>query len=286
MVAWAETSVGGETRMADLNRNFFDALARTYDAWLDGLHRRVALSLVEMAQPGPGESVLDVGCGTGLFCHPAARAVGATGHVVAIDAAESMLDVARRSPLSNISYFHATVDGPLWFRDGAFDLIAFSDSLTYLPSPRQALQEAARMLAPAGRLALSVPCRSLATTAQETSRRVLERTLQRQPLSVPPPHGPNSLLGEQDHLRRALSDVGLNRCMFRTFVSGQRASSSEDWLDIEQATSPRAYILLSSIGPVMQRTLADRIDEEMGRLGDERYRHHQAYTLAVAWRER
>ena len=36
----------------------------------------------------------------------------------------------------------------------------------------------------------------------------------------------------------------------------------------------------------MQRTLADRIDEEMERLGDERYRHHQAYTLAVAWRGR
>ncbi|HEX4211764.1 MAG TPA: methyltransferase domain-containing protein [Candidatus Dormibacteraeota bacterium] len=272
--------------MADLNRNFFDALARTYDVWLDGLHRRVALTLAEMVQPGPGESVLDVGCGTGLFSHPVARAVGPTGHVVAIDAAASMLDMARRSPSPNTSYFHATVDGPLWFRDGAFGLIAFCDSLTYLASPRQALQEAARMLAPGGRLALAVPCRSLATAAQETSRRVLERALQRQPLTVPPPHGPNSLLGEPDHLLRALNDVGLDRCVFRTFVSGQRASSSEDWLDIEQTSSPRAYVLLSSIGPVMQRTLADRIDEEMERLGDERYRHHQAYTLAVAWRDR
>jgi ubiquinone/menaquinone biosynthesis C-methylase UbiE len=286
MVAWAATAVGGEIRVADLNRNFFDAFARTYDRWLDGLHGRVAVSLAEMARPGPGESALDIGCGTGLFSHAAARAVGPSGHVVAIDAAEAMLDVARRTPCPNISYFQATVDGQLWFRDDAFGLIAFCDSLTYLSSPRQALQEAARMLAPGGRLALAVPCRSLATAAQETSRRVLERALQRHPLTVPPPHGPNSLLGEPDHLRRALSDVGLDRCVFRTFVSGQRAVSAEDWLDIEQTTSPRAYVLLSSIGPAMQRTLADRIDEEMQRLGDERYRHHQAYTLAVAWRER
>src|ERR1700733_542663 len=42
-----------------------------------------------------GESVLEIGCGTGAVTLPLATSVGEQGHVVAVDISESMLNAAR-----------------------------------------------------------------------------------------------------------------------------------------------------------------------------------------------
>jgi demethylmenaquinone methyltransferase/2-methoxy-6-polyprenyl-1,4-benzoquinol methylase len=44
----------------------------------------------------PGDTVLDVGCGTGLSFPLLSDAVGPTGHVIGVDASPQMLAVARR----------------------------------------------------------------------------------------------------------------------------------------------------------------------------------------------
>jgi ubiquinone/menaquinone biosynthesis C-methylase UbiE len=73
--------------------------ARHYDllAWLLTLGRERALRerLVDLARIAPGETVLDVGCGTGSLALAAKRRVGATGHVTAIDASDEMIAQAR-----------------------------------------------------------------------------------------------------------------------------------------------------------------------------------------------
>lgn len=43
----------------------------------------------------PGDTVMDIGCGTGYFTRPMARAVGGTGTVIAIDLQEEMLRILR-----------------------------------------------------------------------------------------------------------------------------------------------------------------------------------------------
>jgi SAM-dependent methyltransferase len=45
----------------------------------------------------PGETVLDLGSGTGKICFIAAQVVGATGRVIGVDMTDAMLDVARRN---------------------------------------------------------------------------------------------------------------------------------------------------------------------------------------------
>lgn len=45
----------------------------------------------------PGETVLDLGSGTGKICFIAAQVVGATGRVIGVDMTDSMLEVARRN---------------------------------------------------------------------------------------------------------------------------------------------------------------------------------------------
>src|SRR6267143_5334377 len=51
--------------------------------------------LVELAQPRPGERVVDVACGTGIVARIAATRVGPTGAVVGVDLNPGMLSVAR-----------------------------------------------------------------------------------------------------------------------------------------------------------------------------------------------
>ena len=52
--------------------------------------------LCEVAGVGPGTSVLDVACGTGIVARTAADLVGPTGSVDGVDLNEAMLQVARR----------------------------------------------------------------------------------------------------------------------------------------------------------------------------------------------
>src|SRR5574342_340975 len=69
--------------------------ARYYDltAWLMTRGREGAFSekLIDLARVNSGESVLDVGCGTGTLAIAAKRRVGPTGIVYGIDASPAMI---------------------------------------------------------------------------------------------------------------------------------------------------------------------------------------------------
>jgi demethylmenaquinone methyltransferase/2-methoxy-6-polyprenyl-1,4-benzoquinol methylase len=80
-------------------KQMFDGIAGTYDRLNDlmtaGLHHRWRELGVMLARVGPGDSALDVCCGTGDFAFALRRAIGPDGRVVGVDVSEEMLDVAR-----------------------------------------------------------------------------------------------------------------------------------------------------------------------------------------------
>jgi ubiquinone/menaquinone biosynthesis C-methylase UbiE len=82
---------------ADLERSLahYRALASRYDhrtRRIDAIRERAIAAL--MLQPG--DTVLDVGCGTGWAIPRLADAVGAGGRIIAFDPSEEMLALARR----------------------------------------------------------------------------------------------------------------------------------------------------------------------------------------------
>lgn len=83
----------------------------------------------------PGETVLDLGSGTGKICFIAAQVVGAKGRVIGIDMTDAMLEVARRNaPIVAERLGFANVE----FRKGriqdlALDLDRFEDELKRRP---------------------------------------------------------------------------------------------------------------------------------------------------------
>src|SRR6266511_1586388 len=72
--------------------------ADVYEREIVPWFKRWADHLVDVAAPHPAAHVLDVACGTGLAARIAASRLGVNGRVVAIDAGEAMLEVARAVP--------------------------------------------------------------------------------------------------------------------------------------------------------------------------------------------
>lgn len=73
----------------------FDAAADGFVIWSPLLWEPIGEATATAAALRPGERVLDACCGTGAAALPAARAVGAQGHVDAVDIADGLLGRAR-----------------------------------------------------------------------------------------------------------------------------------------------------------------------------------------------
>jgi demethylmenaquinone methyltransferase/2-methoxy-6-polyprenyl-1,4-benzoquinol methylase/phosphoethanolamine N-methyltransferase len=115
--------------------------------------------VVELANIMPGDSVLDVGCGTGsltLTAHPFA---GPAGNVHGIDAAPEMIEVARkkasRAGLGVV--FDVGLIEQLAFPDATFHVVISRLAIHHLPDdlkPR-GFAEILRVLKPGGRLLIA-----------------------------------------------------------------------------------------------------------------------------------
>ena len=133
--------------------------AEIYEQYfVPGIFARWTPVLLKYAALRPDERVLDVACGTGIAAQNVAPLVGAEGTVVGIDISPDMLSVARALPApvgAAIEWRQAdAVSLPL--PSCAFDLVLCQQGLQFLPDRTSALRDIYRVLAPGGRVVLSV----------------------------------------------------------------------------------------------------------------------------------
>lgn len=137
------------------------AVHHYHDSWGDQL-RPAHEAVLTLAALEPGESVVEVGCGTGLVTLPAAAAVGASGRVVATDISGQMVgETARRARECGCSQVEtlrcdAEALGAALGARPPFDVAICSLGLMYVPVPGVATAEMAAALRPGGRLVAAV----------------------------------------------------------------------------------------------------------------------------------
>lgn len=119
-----------------------------------GRERAFRERILELARVETGETVLDVGCGTGTLAIAAARRVGPVGAVYGIDASPEMLARARRKAAKAgvEAVFRNAPAQALPFPDAKFDAVLSTVMLHHLPRKdrEQCTAEMRRVLKPGG----------------------------------------------------------------------------------------------------------------------------------------
>jgi SAM-dependent methyltransferase len=138
---------------------------------LDRAFEPLTRTLIEAAEPGPGEKIIDIGCGCGDLSLSLAKKVGRKGHVLGVDFSGPMIERAQRRYAelcraeaslmsggpedacpSNLTWLNA--DAMTYGFTEEADLVASRFGVMFFADPVAALANIARALKPGGRLAL------------------------------------------------------------------------------------------------------------------------------------
>nr|VFK25662.1 MAG: Ubiquinone/menaquinone biosynthesis C-methylase UbiE [Candidatus Kentron sp. MB]VFK29647.1 MAG: Ubiquinone/menaquinone biosynthesis C-methylase UbiE [Candidatus Kentron sp. MB]VFK74853.1 MAG: Ubiquinone/menaquinone biosynthesis C-methylase UbiE [Candidatus Kentron sp. MB] len=156
-------------------------------------------ALVRKGDVDIGETVLDVGAGTGYLSLPLAKAVGDTGHVICLDTSPELLGVlrtkARRHSLENRLCFEISNSKQIPFAENYFDAVFSSYTLHECgPQADVLLGEMCRVLKPHRKLVLA----DYRAIEDENRRKQIEAWYQA--------HGDNAC-DDELHLRFSLAEL-------------------------------------------------------------------------------
>ena len=194
-----------------------------------------------------GSNVLDVGCGSGLFCRLAADA-GA--EVTGIDAAASLVEIAReRVPEGDFRVGDLQF---LPFTDGAFDAVTGFNSFQYAADPVAALAEARRVAKPGAPIFALV-------WGRESHTELVSMLRALRPLLPPaPPDAPGPFaLAEEGALEVLVRQAGLEPVDAGYIDAPFEYSDEESLLHATLASGPAALAIRTSGEDAVRRAVLD-----------------------------
>ena len=154
------TYKSSHTEASQTSGHVIHSPARIYDflAWIILRGREPALreKMVDLAALKPGETVLDVGCGTGTLLIAAKRRIGASGRAFGIDPSPEMIARAQKKArrLGADIAFQIGIVESLPFPEAYCDAVLSTLMIHHLPADvrERGAQEIARVLKPGGRV--------------------------------------------------------------------------------------------------------------------------------------
>ena len=181
--------------------------------WHDETEQVVAAfgaAALAVADPRPGERVLDVGCGCGTTTFELARRVGPEGHVLGIDVSRPMLEEARRraegARLPHIAFTEGDAARTAFPTDrdlsySRFGTMFFDDPVAAFRHLRTALRPGGRVVWLAWRTPRDNPWATMGVSAARAALGV-----------AAPPTDPNApgpfALADEDRARTLMIDAG------------------------------------------------------------------------------
>ncbi|UCC16936.1 MAG: class I SAM-dependent methyltransferase [Dehalococcoidales bacterium] len=148
-------------RTREQARRFYDRMSRIYDYVSGPFERRYAFRALELLSVKEGETILEIGFGTGHCMKKVAESVGESGKVYGVDISPGMLKVTKlrleKAQLLDKAELYCGDAASLPFENKIMDgvFMAFTLELFDTPEIPVVLKEAKRVLKPGGRIAVT-----------------------------------------------------------------------------------------------------------------------------------
>jgi arsenite methyltransferase len=178
----------------------------------------------DLADLKEGETVIDLGSGSGMDSFLAAIKVGNRGQVIGIDMTDAQLDKAERlragGGFANVAYHKGYIDQTM-LEDASADVVISNGVINLAHDKQSVFREAARLLKPGGRLAIS----DIVTAAQLPDTVVCNADLWAACIGGAMQH---------DDYRRAIEAAGLRVKTIRDnagyqFISANAKGAQQKW---------------------------------------------------------
>lgn len=250
--------------------------AEVYESFLvPHLFTPWARDLVARAQPKPGERVLDVACGTGIVVREVLPVVGSTGRVAGVDFSPAMLAVARtRVPGgAPVEWYEASAEA-LPFPDAAFDLVLCQQGLQFFPEKPGAIREFRRVLAPGGRVALSVWRTLEHNPVHEAMNEVVVRHLGTPTIAA-------AFSGNAPELEALLSGSGFEDVAIEPVSMTLRFPSADRFVRLSVLAGAAVTPVLAELDEAERATLVEAMQQDVG-AKLQRYSHDNEINVPMA----
>ncbi len=136
-------------------RDMFDRIAGRYEllnaVMTAGLYKLWNRKVVRATGLGPGDSAIDLACGTGSLTRALAKSVGPAGSVLGVDFSAEMLRAARARPETNVEYRLGDATDLAGVPSARFDAATIAYGARNIPDLDGLFAEMARVLKPGGR---------------------------------------------------------------------------------------------------------------------------------------
>jgi SAM-dependent methyltransferase len=246
------------TQLAGLWARVAGGWARHAD-FADARGAQSAQRLLELAQVGAGDRVLELACGPGGLGFAAAERVGPGGEVVLTDVAEEMTDIAAargaQLGLGNVAFRRLDLER-IQEPDAAYDVVLCREGLMFALEPDRAVAEIRRVLRPGGRAAVAV------WAARERNPwlgLMMDVVSAHTGAPVPPPGIPGPFaLGEAGALRRLFDDAGLADVRVGELSVPLRTASFDEWWGRTTALAGPLSAILAAMPEEAVQALRER----------------------------
>lgn len=198
------------------------------ELWVPAVFGQWAKTVVAAADLDPDHRVLDVACGTGVLTREVASRLNDPGQVTGIDSNPGMLSVSMEHSKA-IEWKQGSAED-LPFQDQRFDAVLCQFGLMFFSNRVKAIREMTRVLAPGGRLVLTVwdaieniPAYSRSISAIEKYAGSKAREVLNSPFE----------LGDADVLRATFREAGISDITIATHTGTARFPDLRSMLDAD-----------------------------------------------------
>lgn len=265
----------------------FAAVTRTaQQTWAEGdfamvasLVLHVSEELAEALELFPGESVLDVACGSGNGAIAAARRTWST--VTGVDFVPELLERGRERAAAErlpIEFLEGDAQD-LPFEDGAFDVAMSIFGAMFAPDQERTAAELLRVVRPGGRIAMANWC-------PDGGLAGLFLAIAKHTGGPPPGVVPPVLWGSEERVRELFGD-GVSELRFERMKSRQAFRSADHYLDFFRTYFGPIKAAYEKAGPAGEKALTDDLRaylEEANTAGERALVLEPEYVRVIATR--